>query len=228
MRGLVTAFRISWEDIKLHLQFIAIFAAVACPVLFVWVAANAHRQFASYRWPSVTGDVLGTETKNYIDSQNNVLYCGRVSYRYVVQGKGYTSDLTDLGPGTKRSTVAESLADVSGFQRGAKVEVFYDPSDPGIGVLEKGISAVEQLILLVLATGSVIGSFVAFFTLRSWLRTRRQARAKEIDEQQSPEFQAARQIARALSVVDLPVGETIEFFRPGMSNVIAGFVLGAS
>ena len=42
VRGLVTAFRISWEDIKLHLQFIAIFAAVACPVLFVWVAANAH------------------------------------------------------------------------------------------------------------------------------------------------------------------------------------------
>ena len=160
----------SWfEQFKLRLQFFTVFVALLCPGFLIWMASGAGRQFASYQWPQVPGTVLTLVAKSWLDSERVTKYFGRVVYKYEVQGKTYTSDLTDLGPGTKQSDQATALADVSQYHRGDKVTVYYDPNDPSVGVLEKGVPQIHKILFVILAVGSLVSLIGSVFVLRSWV-----------------------------------------------------------
>jgi hypothetical protein len=89
-------------------------------------------------------------------------------YTYVVDGQEFTTDLTDLGPGTKRIDRATALEDVSEYGPGMKVTVYYDPDDPSVGVIEKGIPGVHLVLLVILCVGTVTCTITSFFTIRAW------------------------------------------------------------
>ena len=167
----------SWAaDTKFRFQVFAIFLTFMCPALLIWQAAETWRQISSTNWPSVSGEVQRVNAKAWLDSDNNTKYYGRVTYHYLVDGKEYTTDLTDLGPGAKRSLPGEALADVGQFRPGMNVTVYYDPADPGVGVIEKGIPTVHLALLIGLGIGTVVGVIVSCFTVRQlivWLRTKR-------------------------------------------------------
>ena len=161
------------EKFKLRLQGFTVLMAFMCPGFLIWMASTAKRQIDSYGWPEVPGVVEATTAKPWQDSKGVTKYFGRVTYRYSVGGRDYTSDLTDLGPGLKRADQWAALADVSAYRPGEKVSVYYDPADPGDAVIEKGIPEIHKILLAVLTLGSVVSIIASVFVIRSWLRPSR-------------------------------------------------------
>lgn len=175
----------SWaSDTKFRLQVFAIGLTILCPIGLIWQAAETRRQIASGSWPSVPGVVQETTAKAWLDSdRKRTLFYGRAVYRYAVDGKDYTSDLTDLGPGTKRDTPEEALADVGEYRPGMNVTVYYDPDDPSVGVIEKGVPTIHLVLLVALCLGAVIGAVVSFFTVRGWVRGARQGKPEQAESE---------------------------------------------
>jgi Protein of unknown function (DUF3592) len=87
-----------------------------------------------------------------------------------VKGKAYSSDLTDFAPGWKQADQETAIADVSQYQPGQKVTVYYDPDDPTVGVLERGIPAYYQGLYVILVVASFVFLIGSVFAVRSWLR----------------------------------------------------------
>jgi uncharacterized protein DUF3592 len=157
------------ESLKFRLQVTSLMLAVGCPGFIVWMASQAGQQVASYSWPSVSGKVQAVVAKPWFgENGRETKYFGRVVYQYSVNGKDYTSDLTDLGPGSKHSDDQDALADVAQYQPGDTVTVFYDPADPQIGVIEKGIPPIHQFVFITLAILSVVSWIGSVFVIRNW------------------------------------------------------------
>ncbi len=214
----------SWaSDTKFRLQIFCIFLTFLCPTFLVWQAADLRRQVASRSWPSVEGEVQGINVKTWFDDRNDVKYYGRVGYTYSVGGEKYTSELTDLGPGAKRSNRETAFADVSQYRPGMKLPVYYDPADPSIGVIAKGVPTIHLVLAGGLAVGSIIGPITSIFTVRGWIRAAKQKPRKPVVGAQpvssADDFQSAPAGAE--------VGDRIELFKPMIGNVVAGGIFTA-
>ena len=210
----------SWaSDTKVRLQFAAIGLTVMCPSFLIWMAGETRRQIASTSWPSVPGEVSRIFAKPWLDRDNNTKYYGRVAYRYSVDGQEYTSDLTDLGPGAKRRDGAMALADVAEYQPGMTVPVYYDPRDPGVGVLKTGIPTNHLVLQIGLCVGTLIGSVVSFNTARGWIRS---ARQKPAESSSTPDLSTPHRVGQSAPV---ELGDRIETFKPRLANIVAGGVI---
>jgi hypothetical protein len=104
------------EKVKYRLQVFAVVMAVMCPGFLIWMSSTALRQIDSYSWPETPGVVESVKAKTWVDNKGVTKYFGRVSYHYTANGREYTTDLTDLGPGTKRTDPQSALADVSPYR----------------------------------------------------------------------------------------------------------------
>jgi hypothetical protein len=159
-----------FEKFKLRLQIISIVFSIGCPVVLTLMALGSKQELASYQWPATDGTVVTLVPKSWQNDEGRTKYYGRVLYKYEVEGKSYTSDLTGFFPGWKRDDEATALADVSQYRRGDKVTVFYDPKHPGVGVIEKGIPPLTQKLYMIVCGVFIVSSTGAVFTVRSWLR----------------------------------------------------------
>ena len=139
------------------------------------MAAETRQQIASTNWPSVEGEIQDVIAKSWwSEDSKTTKYYGRAVYRYTVQDKEYTSDLTDLGPGAKRADPNTALADVVRYQPGMKLPIYYDPHDPSVGILEKGIPTIHLGLLIGLSVGTIVSVIVSFFTIRGWIKGKKQ------------------------------------------------------
>jgi hypothetical protein len=159
-----------FEESKFKIQIFTVFMVFLCPGFLIWMASQSKRQLASYEWPEAPGTVVGPVAKSWVDKEGNTKYFGRVAYNYEVKGKPYSSDLTDFAPGWKQADQETALADVSHYHPGQKVTVYYDPDDPTVGVLERGIPAYYQGLYVILLVASFVFLIGSVFAVRSWLR----------------------------------------------------------
>ena len=161
----------SWaQNTKIRLQLVAVVMSIACPLGLVWMFGSITRQYASSNWPTAEGVVQGTVVKTWFNAKEGVnKYFARVNYHYTVDGKSFTSDLTDLGPGMKRASRELALADVAAYRPRAKVSVHYDPANPSIGVIEPGVPPTHMILFACLVFGATVCPVVAFFAIRGWI-----------------------------------------------------------
>ncbi len=167
-----------FEKTKLRFQFFFLIMTVLGPVCLIttWVDGGMRRQVESYRWPSVDGKVVAHVAKPSRDEKGREWYTGCVVFNDSVGGRSYSSDLRDLGPVLKREDSASALEDVRDDSPCARVSVYYDPADPGIGVLENGIPYIFRMLIAVLCVLTAVGAVVSAFTIRGlvrWLRRRK-------------------------------------------------------
>ncbi len=170
-----------FEKLKLRIKFVTVFVAVLGPAFLIWMLWDSRRQLASYNWPETQGKVVAIRVKPWQDKDGSAMYFGRVAYTYELNGKIYSTDLTDLGPGWKHDDEASARADVSNYHPGDKVPVYYDPADPSVGVLEKGIPEFQKLLYIGLAVACAVAWLGTVFVVRSWLRSRRASKASAQD-----------------------------------------------
>jgi hypothetical protein len=223
----------SWaEETKLRLQVFALGMLLVCPVGLYWLVPDLLRQLASNQWPQTEGQVKELIAKPWWDEKAKInKYYGRVVYSYTVDGKQYTSDLTELGPGTKRVDRQTALMDVEEYHPGQRLAVYYDPDNPQQAVIEKGASTVHLVLLVVLSVGAVASAISSFFTIRGWWRdwtlSRRQ---KHDDAATASRSRRAEQVPQRYDIerprLIAELGEVEETYRPGIANLAAGTVIG--
>jgi hypothetical protein len=56
-----------------------------------------------------------------------------------------------------------------------KLPVYYNPSDPSVGVLKTGIPPMHVGLLIGLGIGTIVFPIISVFVIRGWLRARKQA-----------------------------------------------------
>lgn len=166
----------SWaENTKFRLRAFALVGTVLFPGFLIARVAETRQQMASNRWPSVQGEVVDVVAKDWWSESDQVTkYYGRVVYRYEVDGREFSTDLTDLGPGIKRIDQRTALADVSRYRPGMAVQVYYNPDDPGIAILERGIPKSHLIFLVLLSVATLVCATASFFIVSAWLRNRKQ------------------------------------------------------
>jgi hypothetical protein len=111
--------------------------------LLAWGGYEIKRAYESRGWPNTQGTITSSYIKkeNRKDSNNRykTTYYPKVNYQYQVEGKYYSCNRIAFGgvSGGKRSKAKRV---VDRYPSGKKVTVYYNPQDPGIGVLNAGFS----------------------------------------------------------------------------------------
>ena len=111
--------------------------------LLAWGGYEIKRAYESRGWPNTQGTITSSYIKkeNRKDSNNRyrTTYYPRIKYQYQVEGKYYSCNRIAFGgvSGGKRSKAKKV---VDSYPSGKKVRVYYNPQDPGVGVLKAGFS----------------------------------------------------------------------------------------
>src|ERR1051326_3471856 len=130
---------------------------------------NQRRQgSASQSWPTTTGTILSAtldqQTRRNSQGYHDVTYAPTVEYTYEVNGNSYRSDKINAG-WTVSYDAGTAQNKISQYQPGARVTVYYNPSDPADAVLEPKSAAGNifmiaggiVLVLTVCISCSVVG-----------------------------------------------------------------------
>lgn len=147
-------------DFSSEHPFIGTALGVAVLVL-VMVFFGLPRAIASAKWPSTEGEIISSYVEEVMNADpeggGGVSWHPRVSYRYSVVGREYTSkniEAANIGLGTSHQYAREV---VERYPMGAQVKVHYDPGNPGVAVLEPGIPNNIGLLGIVIMV-AVIGT----------------------------------------------------------------------
>ena len=114
--------------------------------MLAWAFMAWRKGEATRQWPSVEGEIAGVQAESSRDSDGNVDYKARVTYRYSVRGRIFDGSRVAAG-GSHYATQSQ----VERYRPGMKVRVFHDPADPANGVLEVGAQYTVVALLLFLA-----------------------------------------------------------------------------
>jgi hypothetical protein len=116
-------------------------------VLFFGVRAERGRrrlESRSRQWPSITGRVVESGTTQVNDGDSTT-YKARIRYEYLVGDQQYIGDRISIR-GAESIFRNKINSIVERYPVGASVEVFYDPQQPQMAVLEHAPSSKQGLI----------------------------------------------------------------------------------
>jgi len=140
---------------------LAALGAAAGTVWAVIALASAH---GSQDWPSVEGRIVssevrskrvtydsssGTRPRRHSHSYTVTRYYPAITYEYCVSGKTYSGRrIMLMGSGLAEGNKAHARLVCRRYPEGKVVDVYYDPADPEIAVLERGASGQNYLALI--------------------------------------------------------------------------------
>jgi hypothetical protein len=121
--------------------------------LLVWALRGRSKAKGAQNWPFVAGTVVhsGVDVRRSSNGRGSTTtsYYPVVAYEYEVQGHRYRSDKLNFGQvGYGSARTAEAKA--APYLPGNRVNVYYDPADPGVAVLERTSPQSSVLIWVVL------------------------------------------------------------------------------
>lgn len=108
---------------------------VASLGIFISLAGikNIYQGSKSNNWPKTKGEIISFTIDDDFDSID-----AEIVYKYVVDGKTYTSNKTSFGDiSTKNDAEIQRLYEKY-KEPGTIIDVYYDPNDPYHAILEKG------------------------------------------------------------------------------------------
>lgn len=126
--------------------FAAIFMMIGTPML-VFGCVDLYRAHVSQRWPTVKGEIVydevdvNTSTKEEDGrTETTTTYGPRVIFKYDIAGKVRYSNTRRFGAlSGSDEEWANSIADR--YPAGARFDVYYNPDDPNLAILEPGIES---------------------------------------------------------------------------------------
>ena len=142
----------------LFLQFATAFAlcAIACGLIMAG-RMTIRRAADSEKWPVVPGVVLETGV-SAVREEGRQRFRPTVRYSYQVDGKRYECNRIQwAAAGFRKYTRARRLLDR--YRSGSAVKVHYDPTRPGMAVLQTGHSAVLRPMHIVASTAAIYTVF---------------------------------------------------------------------
>ena len=121
-------------------------------------ALQSQRMLACRGWPTVEGVVQVSEVARGPMREGNLKFRYHIVYRYTVRGRSYESERLSFSRRNDADHSPQKLA--AAYLPGSRVTVHYNPSRPGLAVLETDLSwqGFRRLIAgLILACLGAIG-----------------------------------------------------------------------
>jgi hypothetical protein len=107
-------------------------------VVMIGVGLNlAFQSFRCKSWPTTEATIRTAEMGRHRGSKGSTTYSPDVSYDYSVDGSHYTGTKVAFGMMSSSSSYARGV--LQHYRVGAKVPVYYSPTNPAKAVLETGI-----------------------------------------------------------------------------------------
>lgn len=123
---------------------IFLLVGVAVGAVIVWQLIKGMR---SKNWPTALGVVTDAQVSMHYDDEGTRMYKPEVAYRYDADGLEYNGNKRTFGEySSSNRRRAEKI--VGQYRPGSQVQVYYNPEDPGVAVLEPGTSWVLAIFLL--------------------------------------------------------------------------------
>ncbi len=135
----------------LALGVLSVFFGILSLILLVGVVTSLNElrlDFQSRGWLHVEGRVLHSIVRSWEESRDTY-YEPEVEYEYVVKEHKYTSGKVRFGgfaPALPWESQNTAWDVVSRFGDRSVMQVYFDPSDPGLSVLEPGIGWLRSLL----------------------------------------------------------------------------------
>lgn len=145
-----------WGQVFLGISFI--FVGVEVIVMELVIAGVAH---ASWHWHRAPGRI----TQSYIQETGNGDYQTRISYRYQAEGLDYEAGTISYVAKTTSGmydAYEAYRADILRFPAGLAVDVFYDPDQPMVAVLQRGAKVADVAVCCVLGVALIAVGIAAF------------------------------------------------------------------
>jgi hypothetical protein len=99
--------------------------------MLAWCVHAYRRGRQTLSWPSVWGTITGSQMEvsetTESDGTRSRSYTAHVAYKYSVGGRSFDGKQVTPGGSVER------------YPAGARVKVFYEPANPGYGVLRAGV-----------------------------------------------------------------------------------------
>ena len=117
--------------------------------LLGWCAYLHALGKGSRSWPPAEGTILraGVRVQGRRSDEGRD-YAHFVVYQYTVGGRLFQGDRIAIGGKWVSATESEARRQIERYRVGAKVRVFYDPSDPAFSVLQRGAQNIGWLLLI--------------------------------------------------------------------------------
>lgn len=142
---------------------------------FVSAVAGLFTARESVRWPSVEGRVVESKLEVWRDSGGSRQYRPRVSYRYRVGGRAYSSERIEAGESPSGSASRDLAAKVlEAYPAGKVVLVQYDPDNPASALLKPGEAGSAWGSFWVGLVFVLIGAGLGWRTYRKEMKRRKQ------------------------------------------------------
>ncbi len=131
-----------------------------CAAAFLWQLLKLYRASQSLSWPATLALIKSVSIEERDQGDGEIAYNAHVEFSYRVSGKSYTSNRLTYAESTQLSHEKASKL-ISGLRPGLETNAFYNPSQPAIAVLQKGInrsSLVKTAIVAALTVACLIVS----------------------------------------------------------------------
>jgi hypothetical protein len=133
-----------------------------------WATMTLVEALASRSWPQAPGQVTESKVESWKDSEGDRSYQAVITYRYKVNGSGYTSDRISFGDHAgSGSSHAHRL--VRRYTAGKAVQVYYNPDHPERSVLEPGLTPLTFLFLGLASILLLIGLLIMFIWIERFV-----------------------------------------------------------
>jgi hypothetical protein len=123
-------------------------AAGLLGLLGVIAILNGVRELARARgtrsWPRVRGVVLSSGAKTTPSLGRAWYPSPGIRFEYAVEGRKYTSEAYSASAQSVFFTQRAVSQIVERYRPGAEIDVYFDPSDPAVGILEPGYRPVAS------------------------------------------------------------------------------------
>lgn len=115
----------------------------------LYVVTELTNDTESFNWPTTTGLITSSKIESWTES-GDTDFASSVEYEYVVDNRKYSSNRIRFGgfllalPGNK----AEAEEALRLYASGNSVQVYFDPDEPSLSVLEPGAGRIRILLML--------------------------------------------------------------------------------
>ena len=109
------------------------------------------------KWPKITGQIKSAEMKVDPD-RDPVAYRAEVRYKFLFNDRVYSSNKVFFGQYSS-GNLKHAREILRRYPPRKYVEVYYDPMDPGISVLEPGVALSSYMMVIIGGIFAVAGLF---------------------------------------------------------------------
>jgi hypothetical protein len=148
---------------RIFMVFGLVFVAFGMIFVYFFLLRPILAARAAADWPTTRGTVLASEVESSRSSEGGTTYRPSILYEYEVDGHLFEADQYDPRGSISTSDRIGARAIVSEHPVGKKVDVYYNPNNPGKAMPSRELELGFQWFVLIFPAGGLFFAFLGWF-----------------------------------------------------------------